>query len=165
MRQRCCFSNHAETRRRRIPNAPATVLLPYRSRAAFKRRLTALDSRPTSHLHPRTETITHLTQTHTHTHREQPRQSRSRVVRKVGRACLIGTCCTTHEDCPSMSEQQSGICHFMSVSLYLQPVLGRYGWIKAKLSSPRWALISSHTYKLFHGCFRSSDCFRSSRPM
>lgn len=29
-----------------------------------------------------------------------------------------------------MSEQQPGICHFMSVSLYLQPVLGQYGWIK-----------------------------------
>lgn len=42
----------------------------------------------------------------------------------------------SHEDRPSVSEQQSSICHFMSVSLYLQPVLGRYGWIRGIISSP-----------------------------
>lgn len=60
----CYFSSHAEARRRRIPNAPVTVLLLQR---VFKQQLNcaALHSRTASHLHPRTETITHLTQAHT----------------------------------------------------------------------------------------------------
>lgn len=88
----------------------------------------------------RTETNVH------HTDSEQPRQSRSRAVWRAGRVSYRHLLHDSHEDCPSTSAQQSSICQFVSVSLYLKPVLERYGWIKGTWSPPHKAHISSHTF-------------------
>lgn len=130
----CDFNNPAE-RRSNDSNSRSTLLL-HRSRAARA----AEPYLPAATAPAPAQKQTYIT------HSEQPRQPRSRVVWKVGRVSYRHLLHDSHKDCPSTSVQQSGICQFVSVSLYLKPVLEWYGWIKETRSPPHKAHIRSYTY-------------------